>query len=117
VVDTTIEFSRESFVPGAGRRNAFVATAFQLEAGEVSDMIETDRGFFVMEVLERIPADESLFEEQREEIRRSILDRKRLALISGWIENLLLQAEVVDYRSGVAVPWTPDPELFQYAEG
>ncbi len=114
--DTTGEFTRESFVPGVGRRNAFVATAFQLAAGQTSGIIETDRGYYVMEMVERAEADDSLFAEQRDSIYQQLLIRKRQALIGAWVEKLLREATVVDYRGGPGVDWTPDASLFQYSE-
>jgi parvulin-like peptidyl-prolyl isomerase len=115
--DTTGEFARESFVPGVGRRDAFVAAAFRLPAGQVSGVIESDRGFYVLEVLERIPLDEAALVEQRDQIRAQLIQEKRQETILGWMEQLLRDAEIVDYRSGTAREWTPDTEGFLYARG
>jgi hypothetical protein len=112
--DTTGEFSREAFVPGVGRRNAFVAAAFRLDVGQRSDILETDRGYYVLEVLERIPADEALFAEQRDHLRSGLLNEKRQALLIGWMEKLLTDAKVEDLRSGTPVNWEPDPSDLVY---
>ncbi len=102
-------FSRESFVPSIGRRNAFVARAFSLTEGALSGLVEADRGFYVMEVTETIPADEATFVEQQDQIRQQILTEKRQGLITAWLEQLLLDADVVDYRSGAnGSTWRPD---------
>ena len=114
VIDTTIEFTRESFVPGVGRRNAFVAAAFTTEPGSMTDLIESDRGFYVLEVLERVPADEATFAEQQDSIRQQLFLRKRQTLIAAWLDRLLAEAEIIDYRSGEGVPWEPEPSLLVY---
>lgn len=113
-VDTTIEFSRDSFVPGVGRRNGFVANAFALAKDETSALVESDRGFYVMKVVDQIPADEATLVEQTDQIRQQLLVEKRQELISSWIENLLVNADVEDLRSGNAVPWQLDENLITY---
>ncbi|HMB70341.1 MAG TPA: peptidylprolyl isomerase, partial [bacterium] len=112
--DTTSEFARESFVPGVGRRDAFVAEAFRLPEGTTSGVIESDRGFYVLEVLEKIPVDEATFVEQRDQIRQQIVLEKRQEVILGWMEQLLRDAEIVDFRSGTARDWVPDTSMFLY---
>jgi parvulin-like peptidyl-prolyl isomerase len=114
-VDTTGEFSRESFLPGIGRRNTFVAKAFSLAPGALSDLVESDRGYYVLQVTERIPADPALLAEQADQIKGQLLTEKRQALVTAWIEDLLASAEIVDFRSGEGVDWKPDPSIFSYA--
>jgi len=113
-VDTTAEFTRESFVPGIGRRNAFVAAAFALPPGETSGLVESDRGCYVLQVPERIAADEALLAEQRDDIRRELLVDKRQALVSAWIEGLIASADIVDFRGGEGVKWKPEPSQYMY---
>ena len=113
-IDSTAEFSRESFVPGVGRRNAVVAAAFSLDPGVPSGLLETDRGFYVVEVLERTPADIALLAEQEVQIRQQLLVEKRQRLISAWLEHLMIEAEIIDYRTGRGEEWAPDAETLQY---
>src|SRR5262249_21733207 len=111
-VDTTTEFTRESFLPGVGHRNAFVAAAFSLEPGKLSDVVRGDRGVYVLEVTQRTSPPDSLYAQQRDEVRRQLLMDKRQLLITAWIESLLANAKIVDFRSGQAVAWKPDRALF-----
>ena len=114
----TIAFSRESFVPSIGRRNAFVAAAFRLPAGQKSGMIQTDRGHYVLEVITREEADEAAFTEQRDQIRQQLLTEKRQLLITAWLEKLIAAADVMDYRDGGdGVPWKVDPDVLYYSTG
>jgi parvulin-like peptidyl-prolyl isomerase len=99
-------------VPGVGRKNAFVAVAFTLEPGKLSNVVETDRGFYVLEVTQKIPVDEALFAQQKDELRRQLLQEKRQLLVTAWIETLVAEADVKDFRSGQSVAWKPDPSLF-----
>jgi parvulin-like peptidyl-prolyl isomerase len=115
-IDTTGEFSRQSFVPGVGRRNAFVANAFGLPLNEVSQVVDTDRGSYVLEVIEKTSADEADFVEQQENIRREILFRKRQAYFQAWLEQQVVAADVIDFRSGIGADWEPSSSALLYAE-
>jgi hypothetical protein len=115
-VKTATSFTREGFVPSVGRRNAFVATAFRLPSGERSGLVDSDRGFYVLQVTERTPADEVQFAEQAEQLRGQMLNEKRQLLVTAWIEQLITQAKVTDYRNTAdGVKWTPDPSMLVYA--
>jgi parvulin-like peptidyl-prolyl isomerase len=113
-VDSTGAISRSSFVPGVGRKNAFVAAAFALPPGQISGVIDTDTGCAVLEVAEKIPADESMLAAQEQQLRQQLLMEKRRNLVTSWLEGLLAEAEIVDLRGGDVVPWKPDPSMFRY---
>jgi parvulin-like peptidyl-prolyl isomerase len=113
-IDTAAAFSRNSFVPGVGRKTEFVAAAFAVPVGEISKIVRTDTGFAVLEVREKIPADEAVFAGQEAQLRQQLLLEKRRNLVTSWLEDLFLKAEIVDLRSGSAVPWKPDLSEFRY---
>ncbi|MGH2571830.1 MAG: peptidylprolyl isomerase, partial [bacterium] len=114
-VDTTSAFSRDTFVPGVGRRNAFVAAAFALPPNTVSPLVDSDRGFYVIESLERIPANEADFVEQEETLRQTLLMRKRQTYFAAWLEEKVASAQVVDFRQGKGASWKPGESLLVYA--
>lgn len=114
-VQAPAPFSRDSFVPGVGRRNGFVAAAFGLAEGERSGMVESDRGYYVLEMVKRIPADETLFADQRDQLRGQLLLEKRQTLITAWMEQLLRNAVVEDFRGGGKAHWSPRDSDFLYA--
>ena len=114
-VDSTTAFSRTMFVPNVGRKNAFVAAAFSLPPGQLSPVIDTDRGSYVLQVVEKIPADESQLAAQEPQLMQSILMEKRRNVVTSWVEDLLANAEILDMRGGSPVPWKPDPSAFRYS--
>ena len=77
--------------------------------------MDSDRGFYVMQVVQQIPADEAAFVEQKDRLREELFVEKRQAYVQAWLEKLIQEADVVDMRSGESVKWTPDPALFQYS--
>ncbi len=117
VVDTAAAFSRSSFVPNVGRKNAFAANAFALDPGRISGRVKTERGCYVIEVVEKIAADPGLLAAQEAQLRQQMLLEKRRAVVESWLEQLLASSEIVDLRSGSAVPWKPDPNAFRYVTG
>jgi parvulin-like peptidyl-prolyl isomerase len=114
-VDSTTSFTRTMFVPNVGRKNAFVAAAFSLQPGQLSPVIDTDRGSYVLQVVEKFPADESQLAAQQAQLQQAILMEKRRNVVTSWVEQLLANAEIVDMRGGTAMPWKPDPTAFRYS--
>jgi len=91
-------FGRDEFVQGVGRRNAFTGTAFRLEEGATSDVVTTDRGAYVLQVLERKPIDETEFEAAGPELVQRLRSEKQNEVLAAWFSDLKDQAEIIDNR-------------------
>jgi peptidyl-prolyl cis-trans isomerase D len=97
-------FSRLDFVPGLGRQNAAIGVAFALLPGQVCVVVVTPANAFVIEALDRSPADSLAWLEQTETQRRqevAVLQQQRL---QEWIEALRSAAQIVDRRDDVLQP-------------
>ncbi len=91
-------FSRNDFLPGIGGRNAFIGAAFRLQSGEMSDMVTTEGGAYILQVLERQPIDDSAFQAERQALTQRLLSQKRSQTVAVWLNNLKTDAEIVDSR-------------------
>tara|TARA_Y100000588_G_scaffold225334_1_gene239252 strand:- start:3750 stop:5576 length:1827 start_codon:yes stop_codon:yes gene_type:complete len=96
--ESTEPFSREDFVPTVGKRNAFTGQAFELPVGELSDVLVTQNGAYVLKVLERIEADTTSFETDKQTLEGQLLEQKRTDLAEAWFSDLRDRAVVEDYR-------------------
>ena len=96
--DITPLFSRASTVPGIGFSVEFNATAFTLKPGEISDLVETTRGYYYLKLLEKTAFDSTAFAAQKEAIRNRLLNEKKNKIFTSWYENLKAKAEIIDNR-------------------
>ncbi len=94
-------FSRVDFVPGLGRQNRAIGTAFGLPEGAVSEPIRSDGNVFIIEVVERIPADREEWEVQKEIQRAIRLNEIRQERLDQWIDGLRESVRIVDRRAEV----------------
>jgi peptidyl-prolyl cis-trans isomerase D len=76
-----------------------VGTAFGLEKGQRSGLLDTPEGMYVMESLETIPADSAKFVKELGEYRTKMIDLARQARIRGYMAALRESAKVVDNRA------------------
>jgi parvulin-like peptidyl-prolyl isomerase len=97
-------FSRTSFVPGMGRQNAAIGAAFGLEVGDLSDVVTTPANAFVIELLDRRPADSLAWREQLPQQRQAVEQRLQQERLQEWIEALRAAADIVDRRDQVLQP-------------
>ena len=91
-------FSRADFVPTVGSRNGFVGKAFELEVGQMSDVVATRNGAYVLKVVERTPAVDADFDLEKASLTNQLVGTKRNELITAWFTNLKDQANVTDNR-------------------
>jgi parvulin-like peptidyl-prolyl isomerase len=94
-------FSRSDFVPGIGRYNAAIGTAFGLAPGEVSDVVEVSDNAFIIESAGRTPADSSAWLEQKDAQRTRIANLLEQQRIEEWLAGLRETARIVDRRDEV----------------
>ncbi len=100
-IEESQPFSRSDFVPGIGRHNAVVGTAFGLETGQVSGVVEAGGRAFVVEATERVPADSAAWEEQKVAQRAMIASTLGQQRLEQWIASVRERARIVDRRREV----------------
>lgn len=93
----TVSF-RNMIVPGLGREPQFIGTALGLGEGQTSGVVAGENAAYVLRVTDKQEAS-SMTDEQREQIRTELLNRKRQQLLSNWLQNLRDDAEVEDHRA------------------
>jgi parvulin-like peptidyl-prolyl isomerase len=99
-VNQTDFFTRRDYVPGIGRGGAFVGTSFALRTGATSGVVEgqNPNRFYVIRVEEKTAANQQDFAEQEEQLRSQLLQREQMELFSAWLEDLMADADIQDYR-------------------
>ena len=100
-IEESPPFSRSDFVPGLGRQNTVIGTAFGLEPGQLSGVVEANGRAFVIELTERIPADSTAWEEQKVVQRAMIGGTLGQQRLDQWITSLRERASIVDRRREV----------------
>ncbi len=99
IKEVTSPFAWEDYIPGLGRLKEFNGAALALqEPGEVSEPVKTTRGYFIIQLLEKIEPDSAVFLSQRGELEQQILMEKRNAAYTGWLAQLQDNADIQDLR-------------------
>ena len=94
-------FTRGDAVPGLGRLNAAIGTAFGLEPGERSGVVEADEMIFIIESTGRTHADRNAFEAQKQQQRQQAAAALQDQRWNEFLAALEETAEIVDNRAAV----------------
>ncbi len=92
-------FTRLEFVAGLGRQNAAVGTAFGLKPGEVSGVVEADGRLYVIQTLEKTPADRNEFETQKQNARGRLTQALAEQRWNQFMAALKENSKIVDNRA------------------
>jgi hypothetical protein len=76
-------FSKEKMVP------AFSNAAFALRVGEISEPVQTDFGFHIIEVIEKRAAQSPTLEAKKTDIAKQLLAQDRLQVVLGQLKQAL----------------------------
>lgn len=87
-------FSRSEPLPEAALHQAIGNAAFGLAAGAVSEPVPSERGVYVVKVLERRPPDPEGFAKARPELTEQLLELKRTQAWQAWLADLRAQAKI-----------------------
>jgi parvulin-like peptidyl-prolyl isomerase len=97
-------FTRADFVPGLGRMNAAIGTAFGLRPGEVSGVVEASQNVFVIETVARTDADRAAWEQQKQDQRAQVSQALLEQQWSQFLTMLKDEARIEDNREMVLRP-------------
>jgi peptidyl-prolyl cis-trans isomerase D len=92
-------FRRTEFVPGLGQGTEAIGEAFGLPVGSASGAVNAGSAVAIVEVLERVDADRSLFEEVRAGIQQQLTFQRRQEYVQRWLAALQSTTEVRDFRA------------------
>ncbi len=71
---------------------------FNLNPGQVSDWIETDSGFYLFKIEEKIPAQQSEFSEAQGAVKNALYNQKMSEKLNSWIAKLKEKAFINIYE-------------------
>ena len=91
-------FSRRDYVPGVGREGAFQITAFLLNPGQVSGVIEAQEGAYILQVLDKPESSKEDWLTESPRIRERLLGAAQQRYFVSWMESLKQRFPVEDYR-------------------
>ena len=96
--DTTTNFKFDAAIPKVGRSPNIMAAAFELPLQQASDLLETQRGFYFIRVLQRTEYDKEAYLTQREALKSQLLNQRKQRTFSEWYNKLKEDAKIVDNR-------------------
>jgi peptidyl-prolyl cis-trans isomerase D len=94
-------FTRVGFNPAFGQANAVTGAAFGTPIGQVSDVVSSTAGMFVVRPLERTEADRAAWEESKEQQRAFMTYQLQEDYLNRWMQNLRREARIIDNRAQV----------------
>ncbi|HEY0672104.1 MAG TPA: peptidyl-prolyl cis-trans isomerase [Longimicrobiales bacterium] len=92
-------FTRIEMVPGMGRANAAIGTAFGLKPGQVSDIVVADNMLFIIQLVEKKEADRAEFEAQKAQQRERTTPALAEQRWNMFLAALREDAKIVDNRA------------------
>lgn len=81
-------FSRGGFIRGIGFSPPFAETAFSLQEGGISPVVEVDQGFAILKMEAKEEIDEEKYALEAEEFRKTLLPWKQMEIYNQWYQAL-----------------------------
>jgi len=103
-------FTRGDNVPGLGQVNAAIGTAFGLQPGERSGVVEANEMLYIIESTGRTYADEEQFRAQLPFLRQQTLASLQNQRWNQFLAALEEEADIVDARAQVLRPASAQPQ-------
>jgi len=94
-VKQTDFFERGVYTKDIGYAPKLIAEAFLLKKNDIKKASEQQR-IFVIELVEKKTADKEEFDKQKEQIKQTLLQKKKQSVYEKWFKNLKQEAKIVN---------------------
>lgn len=93
-------FARHEFIQKVGSDAEFIGAAFRLSPeNRFSDAVRSTSGAYILEFVDFQPADTPQFTAKADSLTQDLISTKRQEAWSRWVNSLMKDAEIEDYRS------------------
>jgi peptidyl-prolyl cis-trans isomerase D len=90
------QFTRNGYLPSIGRDPSVIGAAFSsANVGEVVGPVDYAQGAVVMKLLDRQPADLTVYNEKRDSLANVVRSGKQQMIYSRWVEDLFKTSKIV----------------------
>lgn len=85
-------------VPVIGNDYDFSNVVFKMNAGQISDPIRTQRGYYIVKIDMMTPFDQNKYNTESEKIRTELVKAKKQSIAQDWLTELKEKAKIIDNR-------------------
>ena len=96
--DITIKFGPDTHIENVGTEKTLYETAMSMDPRKISEPIKGDYGAYIIYLLEKDEFDQKKYEEEKKAFRDKEESLLRREVIQSWLDGLVENAEVIDYR-------------------
>lgn len=95
---TSREFKMGEYVANVGREAHFSVAALEMEEGEISKPVRTDRGYYLIRLDAKTTPEMDKWEEMRDEQIGRIYAQRQNLVLNNWIQEQRDKADIEDFR-------------------
>ncbi|MGE5308602.1 MAG: SurA N-terminal domain-containing protein [Deltaproteobacteria bacterium] len=89
---STAPFKFGTYLENIGASDSFYTAASSLQEGQISDVVETPTGFYVVKLKSKEPIDEKKFEQDKEPVRKQLIAAKKSEIFGKFAADLVKKA-------------------------
>ena len=97
-VETASDVTRTGFNPAFGQASAATGAAFGVAIGQISDVVRSQVGLFIVRPRARTTANRPQFEAQKDQLRQIALYQMQQESLTRWLDSVRENSEIVDRR-------------------
>lgn len=97
-LETTPSFTRLNNIPGIGSGTPVAGAAFGLSAGQTAGPVETERGLYLIRLIDKQGIDQNGFQQASGPLRDQLRMEKMREAIRAWFDDLKANADIEDRR-------------------
>ena len=94
------DVTRKSYIEAVGPSETFAEEAFNLNIGDVSSPLKTQKGYALIRLDNIKPIDEETFQNQKSDFSKTLLDKRKQEKFQEWFIELKKKANLKDNISG-----------------
>jgi len=91
-------FALQATLPQLGRDRKFNGTAFRLRDNEISEPVEGDQGYFIIQRVDRADYDPEAFEAQKQRQKQQMQQMKQQMYFNAWLDEQKAEIKIEDFR-------------------